>query len=232
MGQVCTSINNDNAKSNITLDVKNFFHHYAENFDALYGHTKKRNFFYRWLDRNFRKVMRSRFEETIKNTADPQIRSVLDVGCGPGRYCVEFLKQNKENVVGIDMAKGMLEIARSITNQVSTATTVNFILGDYLSYRFDRKFDAACLMGFFDYIENPVEILQKLKQDVRMEIYASFPKSSGLLAKYRILRYRIRGCPLYLYSLNELMDILRRSGLKDKAKITHFDREYYVKIKL
>ena len=58
----------------LNKDVENFFQGYAENFDAIYGHTKKRNFFQRWIDRRLRRVMRLRFEETLANSVNPDIR--------------------------------------------------------------------------------------------------------------------------------------------------------------
>ena len=124
-----------------------------KNFDALYGHTGHRSALGRWVDRTFRQVMVRRFEETLRHTEKPVIHSVLDIGCGPGRYTAAFALQGKE-AVGIDIAKEMLKIAQDNIDALNV--TADLILDDYLSVRFDRVFDAACLMGFFDYIENPV----------------------------------------------------------------------------
>ena len=71
----------------------------------------------------------------------------------------------------------MLKIAQANIDTLNV--TADLVLGDYLSIRFDRVFDAACLMGFFDYIEDPVPILKKLAAEVTSEFYASFPKSGG-----------------------------------------------------
>ncbi len=216
---------------NETEKVRDFFHGYAGDFDAIYGHTEKRNFIGRWVDRNLRKVMRLRFEETIKNTSNNAIRSILDIGCGPGRYCVEFVKQGKK-VVGVDLAEGMLALARQAVSDAHHHGTVSFINSDYLDAHFTEMFDGSCLMGFFDYIEDPVPVFKKLKKEVSKEIYASFPKDHGLLAKTRVVRYRLRNCPLYLYSQADVERILKDSGLENQYEIKDLGRDYYVKVKL
>lgn len=211
--------------------VRDFFHGYAGDFDAIYGHATKRNAFGRWIDRNLRAVMRRRFEETLKHTAKKEIRSILDVGCGPGRYSVEFLKQGK-NVVALDLAEGMLVIAKKAVGAIEHSGSVAFIKADYLMHRFPEKFDAACLMGLFDYIREPVTVLKKLNSEVSKEIYASFPKRSGFLALTRQVRYRLRNCPLYMYSLSDVERILDDSGFAGKYVVQDFGRDYYVKIDL
>ena len=156
--------------TNEVQDVKKFFHGYASDFDSIYGHTTTRGSFDKLMDKLFRRSMLLRFNETLLETAKPSIHAILDVGCGSGVYCVEFLKQGKE-VVGLDIAEGMLEIAKQKTSDYRDSGKISFILSGYMEYEFQRKFDAAVLMGFFDYIKEPVELIKKLKKDVTKEIY-------------------------------------------------------------
>lgn len=211
--------------------VREFFHGYAGDFDSIYGHTGKRDALGRWIDRNLRAVMRRRFEETMRNTAQKDIHNILDVGCGPGRYSIEFLKQGKE-VVALDIAEGMLALALNSAEASGHAGRITFVQADYLEKTFTEKFDAACLMGFFDYIRDPVTLLKKLGQEVSREIYASFPKKTGFLAWTRRIRYRLRNCPLFLYSESDIEAILNDSGFAGRYTIQDFGRDYYVKIDL
>ena len=94
-------------------DIGLFFESYAKSFDSIYGHRKKRSFIGRMNDRFFRRAMYSRFEKTINIIKNDDINSILDVGCGSGRYCLEYLKYNK-SVVGIDLAKEMLKISKHL----------------------------------------------------------------------------------------------------------------------
>ena len=170
-----------------------------------------------------------RFEETLQQTEKQEIHSVLDIGCGPGRYTAAFALQGKE-VVGVDIAEEMLKIAQDNIHAINMAA--DLILGDYLSVHFDRVFDAACLMGFFDYIEDPVPILKKLGTEVTGEFYASFPKSGGLLAWQRRIRYRLRRCPLWLYSKRDVEDALIASGFAECYEIRDFGRDWYVVVQM
>lgn len=221
----------NSSEQNLTQDVKTFFHDYATGFDAIYGHTQKRGAIGKWIDKNLRKTMFLRFEETLKNTAKPEIQSVFDIGCGPGRYLVELVKQGKK-VVALDMAKGMLDIAASLVPEAVKAGSVTFIESDYMSYNAPSKCDAAVLMGFFDYIQEPIPLVEKLKREIGKEIYGSFPKSGGLLAWQRQIRYKMKNCPLYLYSLNDVKKIMNAAGLDGKYEIKDFGRDYFVKITL
>ena len=217
-------------KSDTTQAVEKFFDGYASDFDAIYGHTTRRGAFGRWVDRRFRKVMMRRFETTLQHTNRDDIQSVLDVGCGSGRYVFAFAKQGKK-VVGVDMAKGMLELAQNAVDEAGLSTRVTLCEGDYLNVSLSQKFDAACLMGFFDYIENPVAVLQKLAREVRGEIYASFPIAGGWLARQRQVRYRLRKCPLWLYRKADLEAILAAAGFQGRYEIQHFERDWYVLIR-
>jgi len=218
-------------KASETQDVKKFFDGYASDFDSIYGHTDGRSFFDKLTDKFFRQSMSLRFGETLKNTAKPEIRTVLDIGCGPGHYCVEFLKQGK-TVVGLDVADGMLQIAKQKTAAYEKEGKISYILDGYMEHSFTERFDASCLMGFFDYIKDPAEVFNKLKKDTSKEIYMSFPKKGGFLAIQRKIRYNLRNCPLYLYSKDDLVKLLRKTGLFEKAEIVDLKRDYFVKIKL
>lgn len=222
MGYGCTS-------STSTRAVGQFFDIYAKNFDAIYGHTGRRSALGRWVDRTFRQVMMRRFEETLRQTKKQEIHSVLDIGCGPGRYTAAFALQGKD-VVGVDIAEEMLKIAQDNIDALNVSA--DLVLDDYLSVHFDRIFDAACLMGFFDYIENPVPILKKLATEVMGEFYASFPKSGGFLAWQRHIRYRLRRCPLWLYSKRDVEDALIASGFTGCYKIRDFGRDWYVVVQM
>ncbi|MFL5774278.1 MAG: class I SAM-dependent methyltransferase [Flavisolibacter sp.] len=216
---------------NEAQDVKKFFHGYAADFDSIYGHSNKRSGFDKMMDKLFRQSMLKRFNETLENSKNPSIRSILDVGCGSGVYDVEFLKQGK-TVVGLDMAEGMLAIAKEKTAPYKDSGRISFVLADYMEHQFTEKYDAAVLMGVFDYVKDPVALLKKLQRDVTKEIYGSFPTSGGFLTWQRKVRYNMRNCPLYFYNKKSLVDILDQAGLQGKYTIKDFGRDLFVKITL
>jgi ubiquinone/menaquinone biosynthesis C-methylase UbiE len=211
-------------------NVKNFFHSYASDFNSIYGRTGKANFFQKTIDRLFRKVMFERMIETFKDLSGNEIKTILDIGCGPGRYSAHFMKLGKD-ILAIDIAQGMLDIAKDTTRSIETGS-IQFILANYLEHNFENKIDGACLMGLLDYIDDPLSLLKKLNKEISKTICISFPKSRGALAFQRKIRYFLRSCPLYLYSKSEIEDLLKNAGFSGKYTIKDLGRDYYVKISI
>ncbi|MEK9628600.1 MAG: methyltransferase domain-containing protein [Nitrospinota bacterium] len=216
----------------LTIDekVKTNFELGAEKFDRIYEPTEEKTLLSGWLDKRFRKTMYFRFDETLNNIDNDKIQSVLDVGCGSGRYCVEYLKMGKK-VVGIDMASNMLKIAKETCSETVPEGDIEFIYGNYMDHHFDEKYDAAVLTGLFDYIEDAESLIKKLKTDVNHMVLGSFPKSESFLNKIRKVRYFFKNCPLYLYSREKLEKMFRSAGIENFT-ITETDREYYVRLNL
>lgn len=212
-----------------TDEVRGFFDRYADSFDSLYD-PSRRTLVGRLLDRLFRRVMLERFSTTLRYTADPRIQTVLDVGCGSGRYVTAFLSQGKE-VVGIDLSADMLRIAEAAVPR-SAHKRWALVCGNYLTHHFDRRFDAACLMGYFDYVDDPRPHWAKLTRDVNLEVYASFPLRGGLLAFQRRLRYRLRRCPLHLYRRQEIEETLQALGLLGSSEFIPLGRDLFVRVLL
>jgi hypothetical protein len=130
------------------------------------------------------------------------------------------------------MAEGMIEIAKKRTAPYANSGKISFVLADYMEHQFNEKYDAAVLMGVFDYVKDSVGMLKKLQKDVSKEIYGSFPKAGGFLTWQRKVRYNMRNCPLYFYSKKSLVDILDEAGLQGKYTIKDLGRDFFVKVKL
>jgi SAM-dependent methyltransferase len=209
--------------------VASFFGRYAIEFDSIYGHKKRRNSFQKGIDFLFRNTMFLRFKRTLHFIDNPEIKTVIDIGCGPAHYCVEFLKKGKK-VTALDFSDEMVKIAQQNISNQNLKGEINYIVSDYMDYPFNEKFDAAVLTGFFDYIKEPIPLVKKLKKDIGKEIYASFPKSKGILAFQRKIRYRQRNCPLYLYCKDDVTDIMQAAGIAN-FEITSCQRDWFVRIK-
>ena len=219
-----------NSKNKISKDVSIFFDGYAHDFSSIYKEdTKKRSSFNKLMDKWFRFGIEERFNITIDSIKKDSIKSVLDIGCGPGHFVVKFLEQGKD-ITALDIAPSMLEITKQRVEAMGKKE-VDFVLEDYLEYKPNKKFDAACVMGFFDYVEEPVKVLKKLLNDVEKEIYISIPDNRGILALQRRVRYKLRNCPLFLYSKKYLEQCLKDAGCFEISEITDMDRGYFVTIR-
>lgn len=204
--------------------VKDFFSGYAEDFDSIYGDGKPRNLFNRIMDKLYRGAMYERYKRTVSFLGSNEVNTVLDVGCGSGRYAVDLSKKGM-TITGVDLAKEMLDIAESNSHKLGFKNT--FIEGSYLDVKIEKKHDAAILMGLFDYISTPEDIFLKLKKDTSKYILASFPKPGGFLGWQRKVRYNMRNCQLFYYSKESLEKLMSSSGITN-YELQDNDREYFL----
>jgi SAM-dependent methyltransferase len=83
--------------------------------------------------------------------------SVIDIGCGVGRWCQIAAKYAK-NVVGIDYDEGLIAQARNTTE----AKNVEYIVGDVTKDLDGKRFDLALFIHVIEHIDDADKILQEL----------------------------------------------------------------------
>ena len=149
--------------------------------------------------------MERRYRKTLEGCSPIAGRSVLDIGCGPGHYSVALAKHGAGEVLGIDFAEGMLQVARERADKEGV-TTCRFEKRDFLKFNFERKFDYTILMGFMDYASQPAEVVRKTLSLTAVRAFFSFPLDNGILAWQRKLRYKSR-CELYMYSEDQVQQL-------------------------
>lgn len=89
---------------------------------------------------------------------------VLDVGCGPGFYCLEIAEEVGSDgcVVGIDAAEPMLDLAR---RRCEAFDNVTFKQGDVLSIPVESEsFDRAICVQVLEYVEQATEALSEIQR--------------------------------------------------------------------
>ncbi len=191
--------------------VKEYFDKIAEEFDSIYSGQK--NALLRFLDRVLRKDMYDRLRLTLEECGSPDIRSVLDVGTGSGRFCLP-LAGNKDRVIGIDFSPSMIELARQHARELGVAERCEFRVGDFLAMEFEGPVDAVMAIGLFDYIAQPAVFLRKMKSLTRKKIVVTFPSSRTWRAIPRWIRLRLQGCPVYFYNPKKVQNLFREAGLE------------------
>jgi ubiquinone/menaquinone biosynthesis C-methylase UbiE len=86
-----------------------------------------------------------------------RVKTILDVACGTGSHAI-LLKKMGYDLVGVDISKEMLQIARE------KVKGVGFIEGDMRKLRLNKKFDAVlCLFSSIAYNQNYDELEQTLR---------------------------------------------------------------------
>jgi 2-polyprenyl-3-methyl-5-hydroxy-6-metoxy-1,4-benzoquinol methylase len=203
-----------------------FFNSYSEQFDAIYEHND--NIINKLINKMFRKSILLRFQKTLAYCQPITGKSVLDVGCGPGHYCIEFAKMGAKDVYGIDFAAKMIEIASAKAQIANINDVCRFETIDFFSISNAKQYDYLVLMGFMDYVKDPLAVIQKAIMLTRSKILLSFPADNGFLAWQRKIRYH-KKCPLYLYNIEQIHNLFRDvEGWK--VQIERLSRDFFVVI--
>lgn len=202
-----------------------FWNSYSDRFNSIYG--TKNTLFNKIINRLFRRSMELRFIETIKDIPSTA-QSVLDIGCGPGHFCIEIAKKGVPIVHGIDFSQEMIELATINSRKEGVSNLIDFSVCDFLKFQNKNKYEYTIMMGFIEYFENPVEIINRAIDATCKKAFISFPKSGGLLAWQRQIRYKNR-CYLKLFSKNEIENLMKKQGITSFL-IEDMDRDFFVTI--
>ena len=207
--------------------VRDHFHEDASRFDAIY--EQKKGFFAGIVDNWWRGVVQKRLELNVEKLRPLDGKKILDVGCGSGRFCIAFAREGAARVVGIDFAKGMIEIANTLAKDAGVADRCEFIVGAFPDDidRGEAPFDASTGNGFFDYVDDPVPVIAAMRELTKGKMIMSFPKAVEWRVPVRRVRFWLKGTPLFLYREPQVRDILAKAGVTD-FEFIHLDRDYLV----
>jgi 2-polyprenyl-3-methyl-5-hydroxy-6-metoxy-1,4-benzoquinol methylase len=180
-------------------------------FDAIYSHRKSR--LENWLDQTFRWDMYARFDYTMANAEPIAGRTFLDVGCGTGRYALEFARRGARQVVGIDVSEEMIHECERRAREANVSDRCTFIKSDLLVHP-TAQFDVCIGIGLFDYIREPLPVLAKMRSVVTDRAVISVPRRWTWRAPVRKMRLGLRGCDVYFYSISRTTELLKQAGFR------------------
>jgi 2-polyprenyl-3-methyl-5-hydroxy-6-metoxy-1,4-benzoquinol methylase len=205
--------------------VLTHFHADAARFDAIYEDSKDP--LTRFIDHVWRGVVRTRMALTLDRLMPLEGKRILDVGCGSGRYCIEYAARGAAHVLGVDFAPAMIELARTLTARAGSSDRCEYRVGAFPADVPETGFDAATAMGFFDYVENPTPVVVAMRERVKGVLVMSFPKAIEWRVPLRRIRFAMIGCPLFLYTEQRTRAILAEAGVRDYDWVP-LDRDYIV----
>jgi len=196
---------------NADLDqVRHHFDRTAENFDAIYSGRKSA--LARLLDRLLRWDMQERMKLSLQACQPLDGKSILDVGCGTGRYCFALARMGATKILGIDFAPTMIQTAREMAAAEGFADRCTFTCVEIESWETPETFDYVLAVGLFDYIKEDRKLLTRLRHLTRGKLIATFPRANTWRAPLRKLRLVLAGCPVYFYTEKRIRDHLMIAG--------------------
>ncbi|RJP77195.1 MAG: class I SAM-dependent methyltransferase [Candidatus Zixiibacteriota bacterium] len=210
---------------NDAAKVQEHFHRTAAGFDSIY--TGKKSPLGRVLDRVLRWDIQERMRLALEACRPVEGKSVLDLGCGTGRFCFPLARAGAGRVVGVDFAQGMIDRANDLAREERLDDRCTFLYADIMEYRSEEPYDCVLAIGLFDYIQDPRHMLAHLRTLTRGKAIMTFPRSDTWRAPVRKLRLGMLGCPVYFYNRKRIHDYLLMAGFVVK-KIQRVGKLYFV----
>ncbi len=183
--------------------ARDYFEDYADKFISSYDDSS-------WLalKRLKREIWRDLHERerlALKLTSPHQGVSVLDIGCGDGRYARHFINLGVKSYDGIDFSETMIQKAQVISRDYPQT---NFEVLSFEEMPDEKRYDHIIAMGVMDYVADTKSFLEKALSMARQSIVVSFPKWTFIRGSLRIARYKLRGCDITLFRLERILTIL------------------------
>ena len=139
----------------------------------------------------------------------PEIRTVLEVGCGTGHF-TRWLAEGGLWTVGLDISPAMLVQARRLE---AAAKVCPYVLGDGLALPFpDRSFDLVALITTLEFIPQPERAMAEAGRVARQGVLVGGLNRHSLLAlrrRWRSLRAPTIYGQAHFFTVRELGQLAR-----------------------
>ncbi len=191
--------------------VHDYFERESRRFDAIYDQDKPAG--QRLVDRLFRGVILERFRLICNLAPVPGPWSVLDVGCGSGRFSVALAMAGATRVLGVDVASSMIEIANEAAAEMKVADRCEFVVSSFLSLERAERFEIVVATGYYDYLEEPLPHLRKMAAMCSHKMFLSFPKRWEPRVVVRKARFALERGYVRFYSHAEVVGLMEAAGI-------------------
>jgi ubiquinone/menaquinone biosynthesis C-methylase UbiE len=127
----------------------------AEHFSTISGDYREKNYLLAGKRGKYPDIYRR--HQYILEMIEGLQGTALEVGCGSGEMLCELLNRNFE-VVGIDIAFGMLKASKALTED-QFSKKISLLLGDIENLSFhDQTFDIIIAAGVIEYLDSDKKI--------------------------------------------------------------------------
>ena len=124
-----------NSEKSKKEEVAEMFNNISANYDFL------NHFLSLGIDHLWRK-------KAIKQLKNLEVKKVIDIATGTGDFAIASLKLNPDEVIGVDISSGMLEVGVKKMENKGHDKTIKMILGDSENLAFEDNYFDALTVGF------------------------------------------------------------------------------------
>ena len=114
----------------------------AEMFNNI---SKRYDFLNHFLSLGIDKLWR---KKAIKQLREIKPKKILDIATGTGDFAIAALKLNPDEVIGVDISQGMLDMGIQKMDKRGYENTIKMILGDSEKLPFEDNYFDALTVGF------------------------------------------------------------------------------------
>jgi len=179
----------------------------AVEFDKLYGKSWEHNIPY--FGRVLREGLERRENGALSYAGDLAGRTILDLGCGVGRFALRAASKGA-TVYGYDISASAIEVAKAKATEAGLAERCHFESGDITAIDFpaaDVWFDLGC----FQYIADVTPILARLTHVPRF--FSELPQAGHWQNVPRLLYRRLlKGNTYYTYTEADIHRVFAACG--------------------
>jgi len=104
-------------------------------------------------------------------------KSVLDIGCNLGYFCIEALRRNAASATGIDPDATTIRQARDIARLSGLAP--DYVCGDFEETSWERGFDTVLCLNVLHHLYDPVGAIRKMIKLARGRIVIEFARPTA-----------------------------------------------------
>ena len=175
--------------------------------------------------------------------------TILDLGTGPGYLPIEIVKKSSQiQIIGIDLSRRLIQMARANALTAGLADRLNFQLGNAAALDFeDSSFDMVISTGMLHSIKEPAKVLQEIHRVLKAGREAwifdparvtsavdrkKWKASLNLRERFFLRLFQLFGLhkPIKVYTREQAMALIEKTDFKN-YRIDAQDDEIRIKLK-
>lgn len=159
-------------------------------------------------------------KKAVKMLAPHQPKKILDIATGTADFAIEALKLNPDEIIGIDISEGMLNVGKEKIKKKGVDNIISLELGDSENLRFEAAYFDAYTVAFgvrnFENLEKGLtEMLRVLK-----------PNGTGIILEFsKPRKFPVK--QLYNFYFNKILPGIGKMVSKDTAAYTYLPESVY-----